>query len=86
MIEHIHTCNYECQRPDCIKSQRDSLVNRLDQLVIAPWVIFTSADVRKMWQSENGLEDCVLYKIDDFEKAALFFQAEFINKQKKQII
>ena len=35
------------------------------------------------WQSENELEDCDLCKIDDFEKAARFFQAEFIAKQKK---
>ena len=28
MTEHIHTCNYECQKPDCIKAQRDELVKQ----------------------------------------------------------
>jgi len=49
---------------------------------IAPeWVRLTSADIREMWQSENGLEDCDLCKIDDFKKAARFFEAAFIAKQ-----
>jgi hypothetical protein len=55
--------------------------DRLEQPVIAPWVMLTSADVSKIWQSENGIEDCDLCKIDDFEKIALFFQAAFIAKQ-----
>ena len=27
--ETIHTCSYECERPGCIRAQRDELVARL---------------------------------------------------------
>ena len=27
--ETIHTCSYECDRPECIRAQRDNLVARL---------------------------------------------------------
>jgi hypothetical protein len=26
MTDHIHTCSYYCDRPECIKRQRDELV------------------------------------------------------------
>lgn len=29
----IHTCSYECERPACIKAQRDELAQRLLELV-----------------------------------------------------
>ena len=29
----IHTCSYECERPACIKAQRDELVQKLPKLV-----------------------------------------------------
>jgi len=29
----IHTCSYECERPACIKAQRDELAQRMFELV-----------------------------------------------------
>ena len=29
----IHTCSYSCERPACIKAQRDELAQRLLELV-----------------------------------------------------
>ena len=31
--DDIHTCNYSCERPACIKTQRDELAQRLLELV-----------------------------------------------------
>lgn len=31
--EDIHTCSYSCERPACIKAQRDELVRKLPKLV-----------------------------------------------------
>ncbi|MFC6351279.1 hypothetical protein H7691_06500 [Stenotrophomonas sp. CW117] len=36
--EHIHTCSYSCDRPECIRQQRDDLAARLAQQ-------FTAADM-----------------------------------------
>ena len=33
MSDNIHTCSYECERPACIKAQRDELAQRLLELV-----------------------------------------------------
>ncbi|HEY8354574.1 MAG TPA: hypothetical protein VIK69_06105, partial [Methylophilaceae bacterium] len=33
--EKIHTCSYECERPGCIRAQRDELVSRLEALTAA---------------------------------------------------
>ena len=30
---NIHTCSYECERPECIKAQRDELAQRMFKLV-----------------------------------------------------
>ena len=35
MTEHIHTCGYHCERPDCIKAQRDELRDTLDDALEA---------------------------------------------------
>ncbi len=32
----VHSCSYECDRPACIKAQRDELVARLATLPAAP--------------------------------------------------
>lgn len=32
MEDHIHTCSYECQRPACIKAQRDELWQTVQKL------------------------------------------------------
>ena len=29
-MNDIHTCSYSCERPECIKAQRDELVVRLE--------------------------------------------------------
>jgi len=31
--DNIHTCSYSCERPACIRAQRDELVQRLFELV-----------------------------------------------------
>ena len=31
--DDIHTCSYSCERPACIKAQRDELVQKLPKLV-----------------------------------------------------
>lgn len=31
--DQIHTCSYSCERPACIKAQRDELAKRLSELV-----------------------------------------------------
>ena len=31
--DDIHTCSYSCERPACIKAQRDELAQRLLELV-----------------------------------------------------
>ena len=31
--DNIHTCSYSCERPACIKAQRDELVQKLPKLV-----------------------------------------------------
>ena len=31
----IHTCSYSCERPECIRAQRDELVSRLEALTAA---------------------------------------------------
>ena len=31
--DSIHTCSYSCERPACIKTQRDELVRKLPKLV-----------------------------------------------------
>ena len=33
MSDEIHTCSYSCERPACIKAQRDELAQRLLELV-----------------------------------------------------
>jgi hypothetical protein len=33
--ETIHTCSYSCERPECIRAQRDELVSRLEALTAA---------------------------------------------------
>jgi hypothetical protein len=31
--DNIHSCSYECERPTCIKAQRDELAQRMFELV-----------------------------------------------------
>jgi hypothetical protein len=31
----IHTCSYYCERPDCIRAQRDELRQKLEQAIQA---------------------------------------------------
>ena len=34
------------------------------------WVGLTTKEIREWWASENGLEDCLMAKLDDFEQVA----------------
>jgi hypothetical protein len=60
MTEHIHTCNYECQNPDCIRAQRDEFVNRFEQPADEP-TVKESLTVEKQaaWDEgyRTGIED-----------------------------
>ena len=40
--EHIHTCSYSCERPECIRQQRDELAARLNTIGARS---FTAADM-----------------------------------------
>lgn len=35
-VNHIHSCSYYCDRPECIKEQRDSLVKKLEDTLAQP--------------------------------------------------
>lgn len=54
----------------------DESLTALKAALAAPQpVSLTDVDIRRMWLSENGLEDCDMCKIDDFKKVAAYFQA-----------
>ena len=40
----------------------------------------TSAEIRKWWASENGFEDCVMAKVDDFEQVVRAIEAKLKEK------
>ena len=42
--------------------------------------VLTDEEIRKWWSSENGLEDCVMCKIDDFEKVVRAIEAAVIKR------
>ena len=50
--ETIHTCSYECLRPECIRAQRDELVARLTA---------ETSNARGEWLQSGGL----LYRLTD---------------------
>ena len=46
------------------------------------WVGLTTKEIREWWASENGLEDCLMAKLDDFEQVARAIEAKLkeLNK------
>lgn len=53
--EHIHTCSYSCDRPECIRQQRDELAARLNTIGTRS---FTAADMADQYATafERGRE------------------------------
>src|SRR5690606_28086184 len=50
--ETVHTCSYECERPGCIRAQRDELAARLTTPPSAPvGVEGLLADLETIWHS-----------------------------------
>jgi hypothetical protein len=51
----IHSCSYYCDRPECIKTQRDELRDRLAQPEQEPWRY-------RIWNDDEGkwelIDDC----------------------------
>ena len=47
MTEHIHTCNYTCKNPACIKVQRDELVKLFIDSK-KEWKNLTDLDIEKL--------------------------------------
>jgi hypothetical protein len=43
----IHTCSYFCDRPDCIKAQRDELRQKFEQAE-KPWVDLTDEEIKEI--------------------------------------
>jgi hypothetical protein len=44
----IHSCSYYCDRPECIKTQRDELRDKLAQRT---WVGLTEEEAEDIWRS-----------------------------------
>ena len=44
------------------------------------WVGLTTKEIREWWASENGLEDCLMAKLDDFEQVARAIEAKLKEK------
>jgi hypothetical protein len=42
----IHSCSYYCDRPECIKAQRDEL---RDKLARRTWVGLTETRIKEIW-------------------------------------
>jgi hypothetical protein len=41
----IHTCSYYCDRPECIRAQRDELRQKLEQAEKREWVGLTDEEI-----------------------------------------
>jgi len=41
----MHTCSYYCERPKCIKAQRDELRQKLEQTEKREWVGLTDEEI-----------------------------------------
>ena len=44
------------------------------------WVGLTTKEIREWWASENGLEDCLMAKLDDFEQVARAIETKLKEK------
>jgi len=62
MTEHIHTCNYFCDRPSCIKAQRDELRGMFEAMPRALELL------TEVWHGAKPLHPDLDAKIDAFLK------------------
>lgn len=53
MTADIHTCSYYCERPGCIRAQRDELAARLEALTSAPQPVSAGDEI--MVSTPNGV-------------------------------
>ena len=54
-MRDIHSCSYHCDRPECIKAQRDELRERLAQPEQEPqrtWVGLTDEEYDEIWRMD----------------------------------
>ena len=47
----IHSCSYYCERPECVKAQRDQL---REKLLEREWKSLTSAERKVLWMAANN--------------------------------
>ena len=50
MTEQIHTCNYECTNPACIKTQRDWLILKFFE-ESNKWIGLTAEEAAECWST-----------------------------------
>lgn len=63
MMTNLHTCSYFCDRPACIKAQRDELRERLIVEDRGPWRVLNGG---KLLISEDFTRDVQLELSGDF--------------------
>jgi hypothetical protein len=44
---NIHTCSYYCERPECIRAQRDELRQKIEHAE-KPWVSLTDEEIKEI--------------------------------------
>jgi hypothetical protein len=50
----IHTCSYYCDRPECIRAQRDELRQKFEQAEKREWVGLTDEEIESELTKEFG--------------------------------
>ena len=64
----------------CLYCERDQ-TSKVDAMFAQrTWVALTTKEIREWWASENGLEDCLMAKLDDFEQVARAIEAKLKEK------
>ena len=51
----IHTCSYFCDRPECVRAQRDELRQKLEQTE-KQWVGLTDDDIWEVFKEHDSLQ------------------------------
>ena len=72
-VNHIHSCSYYCDRPECIKEQRDSLVKKLEDTLAQTSKGEEMSDLRKAAQALVDRWDTPLWK--DVPHTGVFIDA-----------
>ena len=57
----IHSCSYYCDRPDCIKAQRDEL---RDKVLNRTWVGLTDAEIEELDMAIDGTVYCFVHAVE----------------------